>query len=245
MRAGLLHFGASVLVAALVAALIFGIWFPYPYREMAGGSALFWLIVSVDVVSGPLLTMVLSSPTKPRKELWTDILLVVVLQLGALVYGLYTLSLARPVAVVFEVDRFRMVTTADLLEIVDGKAQEPTTALSWTGPELKGIRPIQQGDDSLTLAELGLQGIEPSMMPSWWADYAPQVPKVMEKAQPMAQLKSKHPSKVALIDEVLLRIGQPQNKIRWIPLVSRRSMEWVMLLDGKGQPVGYLPLDGF
>ena len=82
------HLLFSVLVAAMVAALVFGIWYPTPYGELAGGQGLFRLIVVVDVICGPLLTLVIYNPKKPRVELFRDIGLVVLIQLGALGYGL-------------------------------------------------------------------------------------------------------------------------------------------------------------
>ena len=53
------HFGVSALVAAAVAVLVFMVWFPYPYRQLAGGTELFILVMAVDLVCGPLLTLVL------------------------------------------------------------------------------------------------------------------------------------------------------------------------------------------
>src|ERR1043165_7159180 len=68
-RAAVIHLGFSALVGLTTAAIVFGLWFPYPYRDVAGGQYLFMLLVSVDVVCGPLLTMVLFSPLKSRREL--------------------------------------------------------------------------------------------------------------------------------------------------------------------------------
>ena len=57
--AGLKHLFASVLIAALVAWLVFGLWYPAPYAQLAGGFALFGLMMAVDVVCGPLLTYII------------------------------------------------------------------------------------------------------------------------------------------------------------------------------------------
>ncbi len=51
-------------IAALAAALVFLVWYPSPYSTLAGGTGLFLLIVSVDVVMGPALTAVVASPGK-------------------------------------------------------------------------------------------------------------------------------------------------------------------------------------
>ena len=69
LRAAAWHVSLSLAVAALVAFLVFGFWFPAALRHLAGGADLFWLIVGVDVVCGPLLTLVIFNPAKPRAEL--------------------------------------------------------------------------------------------------------------------------------------------------------------------------------
>ena len=60
-----IHFLLSLLVAALAALLVFGLWFPYPYREISGGRELFLLIVGVDIVIGPLITLAIFNRSKP------------------------------------------------------------------------------------------------------------------------------------------------------------------------------------
>ena len=67
------HLGLSVLVAVGVAVVVLGLWFPYPFRALSGGQHLFWIIVGVDVVCGPLLTTVLFNPAKSRRELTLDL----------------------------------------------------------------------------------------------------------------------------------------------------------------------------
>ena len=62
LKAALVHLSGSLLVAVMAASLVFGLWYPYPYRELSGGRDLFFLVVAVDVVCGPLLTLVLFNP---------------------------------------------------------------------------------------------------------------------------------------------------------------------------------------
>ena len=71
-------------------------------------------MVGVDVVCGPLLTLVLFNPAKSRRELRLDLSLVAVIQLAALAYGLYSISLARPVIQAFETDRFAVVSAVEI-----------------------------------------------------------------------------------------------------------------------------------
>jgi hypothetical protein len=57
----------------LAALLVFGIWYPSPWRQLLGVAGVFGLVVGVDLVCGPLLTLVLASPKKSRKERWVDL----------------------------------------------------------------------------------------------------------------------------------------------------------------------------
>ena len=93
-RASAIHLVASTVVAALAGALVFFLWYPLPFREIAGGRELFLLLVAIDVVLGPLITLAVFNPRKPRTELVRDLSVVVLLQLAALAYGLHTVALA-------------------------------------------------------------------------------------------------------------------------------------------------------
>ena len=57
LKASGIHLILSLIIAALAALLVFGIWYPYPYREISGGRELFLLVVSVVVILGPLITL--------------------------------------------------------------------------------------------------------------------------------------------------------------------------------------------
>ena len=76
LKASAIHLGICCLVAVAVAALVFEFWFPGPYRQLSGGQNLFLLLVGVDVVCGPLLTMVVFDSEKPRRALILDFCLV-------------------------------------------------------------------------------------------------------------------------------------------------------------------------
>ena len=69
LRAAGIHLVLSCLVAAFGALLVFAVWYPFPYRELSGGRDLFVLLVSVDVVIGPLITFAVFNRAKPAQQL--------------------------------------------------------------------------------------------------------------------------------------------------------------------------------
>ena len=157
LRASGIHLGLSLCIAALAAWLVFGLWYPYPYREISGGRELFLIVIAVDVILGPLITLVVFNRAKPWTELRRDLIIVVLIQLAALGYGLWTVWVARPVHLVFEYKLFRVVHAIDIpVELLD-KTPTGITALPMTGPTLLSLRPFKDSGESMdaTLAAVG------------------------------------------------------------------------------------------
>lgn len=248
------HLLLSLMVAVLTALLVFGVWFPVPYRELSGGLALFALILSVDVVCGPVLTLLLLHPRKARPLLVVDIILITCLQIGALAYGLYSLSLARPLALVFESDRFRVVAYVDIPEADLPKAPAWIRPLGFGSPQVLGTRSARTGAEKIESVNSSVQGVEPGQRPGWWQDYTLSVPKVLERAHSIEALQQINPSKVESIQLAATQAAlTPEagetsnpNALRWLPLVHRQSMNWVVLLDPVTARIrGYVRADGF
>lgn len=246
-RAFIIHFFLSLAVAALMAFLVLGVWFPYPLRYLAGGLDLFWILIGVDVVCGPVLTGLLYSPYKPRRELITDLSLIVFIQLGALIYGVYSIAQARPVALVFEVDRIVAVTAAQVDVAALPRALPQWQSLSWSGPVLLGTRKARDGMETLQSIELSLRGLEPSARPGWWQSYDDSRPVAGQRMKPLSGLRAQQAPEVQVaIDNVVQKIGLPIDQIHYLPLVSQKSLDqWVALLDAQANIIGYAPVGGF
>lgn len=241
------HLLISMLLAALAAWLVFGVWYPYPYAELTGGLALYRLLVGVDVVCGPLLTLILASPAKTVRERWVDFSLIGAIQLAALFYGLYSVSLARPVVAAFESDRINVVTAAEVLHQDLVKAPAGLRNLSWFGVRRVGLRQPQNTDEANKSLDLSLQGIEPSMRPDMWvADGASERRKIADQMQPLAVLaKSRGLSE----DEILAmaKTDKPTaaEALYFLPFTSSLSKDWVVILNRQADFLGYVPIDGF
>lgn len=244
-RAVAIHFAASAFVAVWVAALVFHVWYPGHYAAIAGGAALFTLVVGVDVVLGPLLTAVIASPDKSSAELRRDLVVIVLLQLAGLGYGLYVMAQARPVYVSFEIDRFRVVTAADIDPALLAEAPVALRSLPWTGPKLiSAVKPADPGEQMRSV-ELGLAGIDLSMIPRNWRDYGTQADAVWRAAKPVSALSMRYPPVTPRLAEIASTARQDVQSLRYLPLVSRQS-SWVALVAMPGaRVVGQLPVDGF
>jgi hypothetical protein len=120
LRAFFYHlFGSACLLSVAVAALYSG-WYFWPGWYLMGAESIVGVMVLVDVGVGPLATLVVANPAKPRRELARDIALIVIVQLLALGYGTHTLWSGRPLYYAFSLDRVEVVTAAEFDdEVID------------------------------------------------------------------------------------------------------------------------------
>lgn len=246
VRAASIHLGISTLVAAAAAALIFGLWYPWPYSVLAGGTGLFTLVCSVDVVMGPLITLIIFSPNKPWRELRRDLAVVALLQMCALGYGVSVMYQARPVVLAFEGERFRIVTAAEVVAEELPKSPPPLQALSITGPRIVGTELPSDPAQQLEAIDRGLAGVDLGMSPQYWRLWDDAARKqALSKSKPLAKLQQRYAARQAEFDAAIARTGRPANQLQYLPVLARHA-DWVALLDRTtGDVVGFAPFDGW
>ena len=240
-----LHFLGSVVMAALAAGLVFGIWYPTVFAYLAGGRGLFLLVVSVDVVCGPLLTLVLFNKAKPRAELLRDLGLVVLIQLAALGYGVWTVWMARPLYLVQEVDRFRVIAAPDIEMQALSQLPAELQPHLLSGPMTVGIRPPKDERERLTvLAEAAVGGRDYSQRPDFYVPYSSEVAlRALKRAKPLPAFLTKHPDQTEAANALAHDKKADMQQWLYLPAVGRQ--DWVVVLDKQGQIQGFLKGDGF
>ena len=85
-------------------------WYRWPGWYLSGVLHVVGIVVLVDVVLGPTLTLIIANPAKPRSELTRDLAIIVSVQLVALIYGATTLWEGRPLYYTFSVRSPRVRT---------------------------------------------------------------------------------------------------------------------------------------
>lgn len=246
MRWALGHFLVSAVVVALAASLVFFAWYPAPWRQMLGVAAIFGIVVVVDLVCGPILTFVLASPKKSRRERWVDLTLVAVVQVSALAYGLWSVYGARPVVLAFEVDRLFVVTANEVQKELLPQAPQQLQSLPWAGLLQVGLRESTSSQEYLSSVEQSIHGISQSMRPNWWSSYDDKVKAaVTKKMKPLTELIKQRPRQSVEIQDAAGKTGRDVNSLFYLPLTSSKDMAWIALIDATGQMVGHAAVDGF
>ena len=243
-RAAGIHLRISAAVAAAAAGLVFGVWFPGIYRLVAGGRDLFVLITSVDVVLGPLLTFAVFNLKKGWQHLRRDLAVIGLIQLAALAYGLHAVYQSRPVAMVFETDRFRVITAGQVYLPELPQARPEYRQLPLTGPWLLGARAATAGNERNDALFKALEGVDRAERPLFWQPYSASAGDALGRARPLSALLSKYPKFAGDVKAGLQELKIDETSAKFLPLMGRGG-DWVAILDSAGQPVHYVQAEGF
>ena len=239
------HLGISVAVALASAAVVFGLWYPAPYRQMLQVGHIYLLVLVVDVVCGPLLTLVLASPKKSRRERWLDFSFVGVIQLVALAYGMHSVWVARPVVLAFEADRLKVVTANEVEAESLPKAPTGLQHLPWAGVLQVGTRRPISGEEMVASVRKDMAGLSRSLRPDWWLPWTEAREAMRSRAKPLAELIARRPEAAPLLQAAAKSAGHAVKDLTYLPLVSSKTLDWVALLDSDLNIVGHAPVDGF
>ena len=173
------------------------------------------LVTVCDVVLGPALTFVAFRPGK--KGLKFDLVVIAMLQLGALGYGVHTVFIARPVFTVFAVDRFELVSEADIEPEQLAKASSAYRELSVTGPRLVAAElPADAGERSTLLMAAATQGIDLKHLPQHYRDFDTVRLKGLAKSMPVERLREYN--EPARVEAVMSDLGRTPQSMRYYPL---------------------------
>lgn len=112
LKATGVHLSLSLVVFIYLVYQIYYNWYPQPYFSVDGGWQGIRLIAGVDLVLGPLITFLIFDLSKSRREIVFDLMIIAVIQFGALTYGVFITYTQRPVAIVV-IDEFVVPATME------------------------------------------------------------------------------------------------------------------------------------
>ncbi len=198
------------------------LWYPYPYREISGGRELFLLVVTVDVMLGPLITLAVfnrgqaaeRAGARPGRSSG-------LIQLAALGYGLWTVAVARPVHLVFEFDRFRVVHAIDVPQELLGRQPAGLAGDALAGPHGAGGAALPRCRREVQRDHGRPARAAPvAARPDLWQPYAAARTRVIEASRPAEELKRRFPARAAEIDAALQRAGRAARRLA-VPAAGR------------------------
>lgn len=137
MKFRLTAFGVHLLASATALCLVLGSlyvgWYRWPGWYLTSALHVVGIVVMVDLVLGPTLTLIVANPHKSRRLFARDVAVIVTVQLAALIYGAATLWGGRPLYYTFSNNSLDMVQANDLEaeEVALAWQQNPSLAPHW------------------------------------------------------------------------------------------------------------------
>ncbi len=106
-KALVIHLLLSIVLVSLVIALVIYFWYPLEYIYLTNFKDISILIISIDLILGPLLTFVIFNPTK--KSLRFDLIVIIAIQCAALTYGVNALYQTHPLYITYNHGSFNLI----------------------------------------------------------------------------------------------------------------------------------------
>ncbi|QQZ29861.1 hypothetical protein HMY34_14445 [Thiothrix subterranea] len=239
LKASLLHLLISAIVVSCFAGFALLIWYPSPFLQISGILSILLILVSVDLILGPLLTFIIYRPKKPKLAM--DLAFIGIVQIAALGYGMYTIHQGHPAYIAYTVDRFTLINIADVNPL-DAKHTDLQASGWWKPITVYSQPPTDPSEKERLIFEV-LEG-KPDIdaRPEYYEPFDKFANKVMQKGLTAQQLSST-PESNQKLEVFIAKHGKTTNDYAYLPLVGKeKDVLWVWD-KATEQPVGTLDID--
>ncbi len=236
-----IHLAISALIAATVVMLVLWLWYPQAYFTAMGGETLLRLLIGVDVVLGPMITLMIFDPKKPRLKY--DLATIAAVQLAALAYGGWVMFEARPVYNVYVDGRFYTVPANGIDPDSLGRAAGEYRTLSLTGPRVVAATlPADPKETVRIVVAAATGGPDLPDLPHLYVPYEQAAPNAARAARPLVSLAQRGRDEAELVNDFVATHGAAGRSMGYVP-VRARNRDIVAVLDRTtGEIFGFLPL---
>lgn len=220
LRAVGIHLAISAVLFGAALYLILAHWYPGFHFLVDGGWQGVRIMIAVDFVLGPLLTLIVFNPFKARRLIVLDLSCIGIAQFSALVWGFYAVHSQRPVAVSFHDGTFYSVTAAPLkIEKTDPASVE---ALSDRRPALVYVAPPANDDEETRAAMQEIVGgVMPHEDPFFFRGFDEHWPEVSAQARDASEHGQQDAAFAAALPAFLADAGEPATAFRFFPYEGR------------------------
>lgn len=149
-----IHLSLSALLLSILLAVIMWVWYPGILFNVDGGWTGLRIVIGVDLVLGPLLTLIVFKAGKPGLKF--DLTAIAVFQLSCMAAGMWIVYSERPLALVLAHDTIYSIAAAEFEEY----GQDPEILRDFPGPYPKLVyTELPEGEVAADVAVLRSQFI--------------------------------------------------------------------------------------
>ncbi len=237
-----IHLLVSGVILAVVMSLILFWWYPGIWFSIDGGWQGTRIMILVDMVLGPFLTLIIFNPTKTRRHILFDFTCIGLIQVAALAWGINAVHSQRPLAIVFWDGTVYSVDEYELTQ--HEKTNSDLNAISTTRPLVTAALAPQNADEAAGHSASIIMG-----GPKMYAD--------IERFQPLKdhrqdmESSSLNIGKIAerddlikaKLDSFLSKYPDKSTDDFLFLNFKGRFGEYLVILDADNNIIGYLPAE--
>jgi hypothetical protein len=231
MKFRLQAFGTHLLCSALALTLVLGSlylgWYHWPGWHLTEAVHVVTVMVGVDVVIGPLVTLIIANARKSRRELARDIAIIVAVQFSALGYGATTLWHGRPLYYAFSVNCLQVVQASDIDPGAAREARKEKLALAphWYSLPRWIWAPFPKDKELADKIFQGLMqgGYDVVGYPQYYKTWQEGAPELRTRLQNVKDIKFFLPKQRTILEQRMRAAGLPTDQANCIALTGRGS----------------------
>jgi len=232
------HFGVSALVLAIFFAAVFFIWYPAPYFHIEGTHTVILILIGVDLIIGPLLTLVIFKPGKPGLKF--DLSLIAAVQIVALLYGADTIYSERPYFTVFSDNYFRVIQASEIdnlrMDLLDPKIDDHHLGPTYVYIDKAAHATFKLFDNVVR------NGPKLEHRPEYYKELKTNISESFGLGMDIEKLAAKSPDNKRIIDAFRAR-NPDMDKFVFYPLQGKHRFVILVLNRSDAKVIDYIDID--
>ncbi|WP_263142140.1 TfpX/TfpZ family type IV pilin accessory protein [Pseudomonas sp. RIT-PI-AD] len=187
-RAFFIHLTFSVCLTFIAFLLVLQVWYVDPLYKVVGVIDIFFMMILVDLLIGPLLTFFIAKPLK--KSLVFDVSVIVLVQVLFYLFGLFSIWDGRPIWLVYTVDRFDVIQAYELASSEKSVGGLEFSSYQFFGPKWAYTKiPTNASERDSILFESLSGGKDFSQHPEYYRPLNEAGAIMLKNSQPISTLK--------------------------------------------------------
>ena len=235
--AAAVHFSASLAIFSIFIFVLLKYWFPEPFFSTNGGWQGLQIVAAIDLILGPLLTLIIFNLRKPKKELIFDFSLIAIIQLSALYWGITTIHSQRPLAITFWEDKFYSISAEHFpaydidLKVLKQYGDNYPVYIYVQNPVGEEARQIY-------LKKILREKIPPNLQPELYQPLSEHYQDIFEHSIDISHAINKNPELKREITALLVKTNTELEQNYYIPLKTGFT-EILLVFDKNNKQIGY------
>ena len=228
-----IHLLISAAILGSFLTFVYLVWYPQPFFVIEGLENIIWVLIGVDIVLGPALTLIVYNTDKP--ELKRDLLIIVLIQIIGFGYGAQTMYTERPYfAVIYDSVYFNVLAASqikNLLEVKDDLAPS-----FFSGPQYVSAKQPKSKEALKKILEEMKQGA-PSIgeNPKYFKPLKGRLNSKWEYSLNLEDLAYNEANR-AIIDGFKQQYGEKVHQFRYFPISGKFTVR-IIVIDKDAEEV--------